>query len=534
MITPELIEFIKKEEAKGVSRESIVSLLRTQSWTEVDIMEAFDSISPKLNNLGQSTPTHTFNSGEPTQLIQTQEIAKSRSFKKTAIVGSIIAVFVFIVGGFIAYASGYIIPFKKMFTPSLQTPGNNLSSKFSMHINIDGSAMKNKDSASNSLTGFSDTFDFDISGSNEAFDIKDSSKKIKGNFSFLLKSGTFEAGFESRLVEGSIYVNLTKAPNLGIFSLKPFENKWIAIPEAESKNLTSNPLLMGSGIEATPTLSDLTQDQKNYIVNLTEKASFIKITKNHLPVIKDGTLLSRFEFDIDKEGIIMYFKDLTTYLKSIEKDISQIPDLNNADFEKTIKSLQNIHGEVWIGTFDKLLRNVNIDFDIVDSEKGNLKVKTNLVYSDWGKPVVVEIPKETTTIEKLMSEVMGSMFGVPPTEIEKQIESQTINNSQLLEAKSKGQDASIKSIENMLRAQAEVYYSTSSNSYKGFCSSKGQYGAYTLATTLPNGTVYKCNDSVNSWASWSKLSTGEYFCVDSTGIAESILGLPQGTSCPSR
>ncbi len=468
MVTPELIEFIKKEEAKGVSRESIISLLRTQSWTEVDIMEAFDSISPKPNNIGQSNTIPAFNSAGTTPFMQTQEIAKSRSFKKTAIIISIIVVFVFVVGGFLVYASGYIVPFKKMFNQSLQTSGTNLSSRFIMHINIDSSEMKGMDSMSDSLMGFSDKFDFDISGSNEALDIKDDSKKIKGNFSFRVKSGTFEAEVESRMVDGAIYVNLTKAPSLGIFSLKPFENKWVIIPEAESKNLTNNPLLMGSGIEVTPTLNDLTQDQKNYIIDLTEKANFIKITKNHLPVIKDGTILSSFEFDIDKEGTMTYFKDLTAYLKSIEKDTSKFPDLNNSDFNKAIESLQNIHGEAWIGTFDKLLRKVNIDFDIIDSEKGNLKVKTNLVYSDWGKPVVVEIPKETTTIEKLMSEVMGAMFNTTSSDMP-QINDPTLDQSQFLEANSKGQDATIKSVKSMLRAQAEVYYDSNGNSYKGFC-----------------------------------------------------------------
>jgi len=91
-------------------------------------------------------------------------------------------------------------------------------------------------------------------------------------------------------------------------------------------------------------------------------------------------------------------------------------------------------------------------------------------------------------------------------------------------------DTKVKSVESSFRAQAELFYTSNSNSYKGFCSSKGVNGGYSLAITLPPNTVYKCRDSVSDWISYSKITSG-YFCVDSTGFSKTVDTLPTGKSC---
>jgi len=53
MVTPELLTFIKAELAKGVSRDTIITLLKQNRWMDVDINEAFNTISV------QSRPVYT-------------------------------------------------------------------------------------------------------------------------------------------------------------------------------------------------------------------------------------------------------------------------------------------------------------------------------------------------------------------------------------------------------------------------------------------------------------------------------------------
>jgi len=95
------------------------------------------------------------------------------------------------------------------------------------------------------------------------------------------------------------------------------------------------------------------------------------------------------------------------------------------------------------------------------------------------------------------------------------------------------EDSSKQSILVNMRAAAEAYHDDviGNNTYKGFCTSKSDVGAYVLAITLPKNSVYKCNDSVNEWAAWVKLSDGKYWCNDYKNYANVSTGAPKGTSC---
>lgn len=91
-------------------------------------------------------------------------------------------------------------------------------------------------------------------------------------------------------------------------------------------------------------------------------------------------------------------------------------------------------------------------------------------------------------------------------------------------------DDQSKSVLSSMRAQAELYYDSNSNSYKGYCGSKGENGAYVLAIKLPQGSVYKCNDASTSWAAGVQIGIGAW-CVDSSGFAGNTTSVPKATSC---
>lgn len=105
----------------------------------------------------------------------------------------------------------------------------------------------------------------------------------------------------------------------------------------------------------------------------------------------------------------------------------------------------------------------------------------------------------------------------------------TTSNSQ--SAITGGTDSQKKSILSEMRAQGELFYATNSNSYKGYCGSKGQNGAYQLAVKLPPGTNYKCNDSSSAWAAGADISAGGSWCVDASGYTGQAKSVPTGTSC---
>jgi len=246
----------------------------------------------------------------------------------------------------------------------------------------------------------------------------------------------------------------------------------------------------------------------------------------------DGSLSYHFDFDLDKDGMISFEKEITIYIKSINKDASELVKVDDSDFNKMFSYFKSFKGEMWVGVFDKLPRKVVINIEGMNAEKpedGVVKANLTITYSDWNKPVIVEVPQNTTTIEELISSIMGKSINPAITSFPEN-NTQLGNIIELNDARKKGLDAKIKSLHYSMRAQAESFYDSNNNSYKGFCTSKGGNGAYALAIQLPPNTVYKCGDSVTTWASWSKLSTGDYFCVDSRGTAAES-AIPQNTSC---
>ncbi len=100
-------------------------------------------------------------------------------------------------------------------------------------------------------------------------------------------------------------------------------------------------------------------------------------------------------------------------------------------------------------------------------------------------------------------------------------------------ARDKGADAAAKSSLNNMRAQMELYYDNTSNTYDAGCgdptvaaamagaaSAQGGGTVYTSGdAAVSSATVVTCHDTATGWAAQTPLKTGTSFCVDSTGKA---------------
>ena len=114
------------------------------------------------------------------------------------------------------------------------------------------------------------------------------------------------------------------------------------------------------------------------------------------------------------------------------------------------------------------------------------------------------------------------------------------------DARTKAQDAVIKSGMEQIRSQAELDWDTNQD-YSATCAEDGaDAGNSTLAYSEINASVVEnspgsddvvCNESANSedYAAWIDLNTGNYWCVDSTGASSDIGDTPPAadeTVCP--
>ena len=102
------------------------------------------------------------------------------------------------------------------------------------------------------------------------------------------------------------------------------------------------------------------------------------------------------------------------------------------------------------------------------------------------------------------------------------------------DARSSGNDASVKSSINSFKAQAELYYNATSPSvYEGLCSddtstlslreaivnNSPANAMLLLDTEASSAIAAACHDDNDEWAISAPLSIGGQFCADSTGFS---------------
>ncbi len=101
-------------------------------------------------------------------------------------------------------------------------------------------------------------------------------------------------------------------------------------------------------------------------------------------------------------------------------------------------------------------------------------------------------------------------------------------------ARNKGSDANIKANLANSRAQAELYYDSSGNTYAGVCTAAS--GVLNMKTgAAQQSAAVACNDSATAWAMSAQLksNTAQYWCVDSTGTSTlKAAGVGAATACP--
>jgi len=119
-------------------------------------------------------------------------------------------------------------------------------------------------------------------------------------------------------------------------------------------------------------------------------------------------------------------------------------------------------------------------------------------------------------------------------------------------ARGKGNDAKVKEQLNSIKNAAEIYYASNSTYGTATGATDGcsgtptagtmwadsASGMLTLAnpTNYPSGTTLSCYSTASAYAAEATLATsGQYWCVDSTGISKQVITAPTAgqTVCPA-
>jgi len=226
------------------------------------------------------------------------------------------------------------------------------------------------------------------------------SAKIKNQFTLNIKSNALlEAGIELALevrsLNKDLYLQFTSLPSIGVISLDALKNQWIKFDLSSFQD-------KGDGQNNQVKLTDA---QIANIKNLIKNAQLFKITAK-LPGEKiNGVNTYHYKFAIDKEALQKLMSDSSQSL--LNRPLS---DQEKADQKSAFAAIEVSEGEIWIGKKDYLPYKITINYQYKENDytKSSGKSLTTILFKNFDKPLSVDIPQNSKTIQELMQGFLGT------------------------------------------------------------------------------------------------------------------------------
>lgn len=224
-------------------------------------------------------------------------------------------------------------------------------------------------------------------GAFEGKDTKDLHLNLQLDTNVTADNSKVDGSFEIRLQKDMVYFLISKlstTPEQGQNPFAQYLSKWynIQIPAEFMKQLED--------ISAKNTDAQLSPEQKQ-IKDLYEHTNFL--TNPVLAGTEDinGESSTHFKADLDKKAVVDFAKKVAEIqgTKTTQADLDQ--------FQAFLDKLAVSTIELWIGNSHGYLDQVQVNFQsqphLSEQQNGTLTLKAT--FSDFGKPVTIEIPKDS-------------------------------------------------------------------------------------------------------------------------------------------
>ncbi|MDI6603260.1 MAG: hypothetical protein QME57_04100 [Patescibacteria group bacterium] len=422
MVNQQLLDYIKQQLQQGIDREQIKNVLLRAGWSKADINEAFVS-------LDYSNPPSSL---EENASIQTFSVFPQQPEQK---ISKILLAVIFIVGVLIIGSGvfGYFYYFQ-------ETPEKIIKK---MHVRLAEiktleyqGEMKAKITMPNLLPNLlgSDNFmqptqpktdkqvsDFSINF-NGKFDVSDLNNP-KGTLAFNIRTdalkeltqGELTFGLEVQIIDQVIYLRLNNIPNLGFlnlfFDLSFLTNQWIKMDLQVIKEQFGLEEFEKQ-IKETEKQQELTPEQIKKLRQIVAQTKVFKITEK-LPSEKiEGINTHHYRFMIDKEMLKKLIANLMMVGQKETLTEKELPEIISK-FDKSLKAIEFIGGEIWIGKKDFLLYKISLTIDLKETTESETagELITTLLFKNHNKPVQIDIPSPTKEIEEILGELFSRFFG---------------------------------------------------------------------------------------------------------------------------
>lgn len=214
------------------------------------------------------------------------------------------------------------------------------------------------------------------------------------------------------------YFNIKDIPSLGLFDLSSFTKQWIKVDLSDSAPEDSIGGLLKGLNEDLDELIDETDEEKAERVAKQEEIQsrlkalvferpVFKVTGVNLPEFRDGAILSRISYELDKEALTSHAQTMINEFGE-EGDAELLEELSEG-----LEAVSAMSGSMLIDKGTGFVHEMRIAAVITD--KGSAApiadVSAIITYSDHNEIILIEAPEESKAIEDVVEEVMGSFFG---------------------------------------------------------------------------------------------------------------------------
>ena len=379
MVNQKLLDYVNQQRQGGTaSPDQIKNTLLTAGWQAADIEEAFKSLAstqpasePSVSGpavfaqpvSNQSTVSQPVASqpvfSQPVMVkpaifsqpgvvsTASPKISPSVSTpklnlklnKKTLIITIAVVVGLLLIGGGVfAYFSYFQSPDRimgEMFEKIVTIKSLEYTGEIKADLSVDTASLLNNNAASllsgntNSASQFlatstkkSGSIAFNFNGSPDWHNKRSFQSLLAFTMQVDMPTvGNFSLGSEIRTINNSLYVELTKAPNIMLFDLSPLENQWVKIDES---NVTSTENKVSDRFSP----SAVAQIKAAF-----SRDKFFKITANLPSETVNGVNTYHYKFVIDREGLRNFIIDVDKTATS-----SMLTGQNLSDFNKLANS----------------------------------------------------------------------------------------------------------------------------------------------------------------------------------------------------
>lgn len=396
MANQELINYITNELQAGYSKETIITTLISNGYSNEDIQQAFFTINQPQQQTIPSSGSQTLSQQEPQAQVLNEPFFTK---KRIAILSGILIVFIALLSSiYYFYFYIYLSPervmgemVKKMLDLKTVTYVFDYEGSYEFSPNALAAPLLTSSSPSLSIQDTQETIPKEmvnllVHASGEYDQTVKDQLKASATLKFTLVSEGLSISVGANLIGygDTLYAELTEAPALGFISFKSIENKWVKFPQS-----------------STESVSRITNDQIAQVKDLFLKSNIVKkITKLEDEKINDKNTF-HYGIDIDKIALI-------NFLAEQEKILGTQSESSPEQLKKTISELNFEDIQIWINKSDYYLNKLSLNINPTTNTP-NINVTGKIVASlmNHNETKFITEPSKSLTMDELLQEAMG-------------------------------------------------------------------------------------------------------------------------------